>query len=237
MSNKNSLPSRLNFGCGHDKRDGYLNVDTDPHCGPDLVLVGNDLSVLPSNWFEEILALDVLEHIHRVATLPVLVDWSDLLIDGGLLRVETSDVQGVVKRMTDEPSFASHYGWTQCMFGTQAHPGDFHHTGFTETTLTVHVLAAGFEIERLWVEHDWLLNVEARKVFSWSAFADGFGGQSDAQFVDAIYHEILGRPADPEGARYFLTELGANRVSRRDAVRHLMVAPERLYAAASRHGL
>lgn len=38
---------KLNMGCGHNKIDGYLNVDMSPECQPDLIC---DLEVLPWVW-------------------------------------------------------------------------------------------------------------------------------------------------------------------------------------------
>jgi predicted SAM-dependent methyltransferase len=227
---------RLNFGCGHDKRDGYLNVDSDPACKPDVLLVDNDLSVLPEAAFEEILALDVLEHIPRTQTLPVLLAWSDLMVDGGHLRVETSSVIGVVERMHRDPTFANQYGWTQCMFGSQAHAGDFHFTGFTENTLAVHLLAAGFEIDRLWVEEDWLLNVEATKTVNWNAMADACAGLPVEAVVTSAYRQVLLREPDPAGSAFLTGELAAGRMNHRQAFRHLCQAPERLFVTAAQHG-
>src|SRR5688500_11537597 len=80
-------PRRLNFGCGFDKRDGYLNVDSHAGCDPDVLLVDNDLSVLADEPFDEILALDVLEHIPRTETLSILLKWADLLRPAGTLRL------------------------------------------------------------------------------------------------------------------------------------------------------
>jgi hypothetical protein len=155
-------PTRLNFGCGYDKRADYLNVDSDPACAPDVLLVDNDLSMLAGEPFEEVLALDVLEHIPRTQTPSVLLEWADLLGDGGRLRVKTSSILGVARQLEHEPSFREQYGWTLCLFGTQAHPGDFHQTGFTEMTLRVHLLAAGFDVERIWLTDRWLLHADAR---------------------------------------------------------------------------
>jgi len=38
---------KLNMGCGHNKRAGYVNVDLFPECSPDLVC---DLEALPWPW-------------------------------------------------------------------------------------------------------------------------------------------------------------------------------------------
>jgi hypothetical protein len=43
--------SKLNIGCGQDKREGYLNVDVDPVCAPDLLIVDGDYSAIPRLLF------------------------------------------------------------------------------------------------------------------------------------------------------------------------------------------
>ena len=196
---------RLNFGCGYDKRDGYVNVDSDPACEPDVLLVNNDLSPLLGEPFDEILALDVLEHIPRVQTLSVLLDWAELLGDGGRLVIKTSSIEGVARQLAANPSFRQQYGWTLCLFGSQAHAGDFHLTGFTDTTLRVHLLAAGFDVERIWLTDKWLLHAEAVKSMSWSAPATELADLNDEAFVRAIYPIVLDREADDNG-RAFLVE-------------------------------
>lgn len=55
---------RLNLGCGFRRKDGYLNVDSQPACNPDLVL---DLEQCPWPWddnsVDEIYMSHVLEHL------------------------------------------------------------------------------------------------------------------------------------------------------------------------------
>ncbi len=55
---------RLNLGCGYNKREGFVNVDSSTHCAPDLV---HDLEDFPWPWAEstidEILMIHVLEHL------------------------------------------------------------------------------------------------------------------------------------------------------------------------------
>lgn len=227
---------RLNFGCGYDKRDGYVNVDSDPACEPDVLLVDNDLSPLLGEPFDEVLALDVLEHIPRVQTLGVLLDWAELLADGGRLIVKTSSIEGVARQLAANPSFREQYGWTLCLFGSQAHPGDFHLTGFTETTLRVHLLAAGFDVERIWLADKWLLHAEAVKSMSWSAPATELADLNDEAFVRAVYPVALDREADGDGLAFLLGELASGRWNRQQAIRHLMSSPERLFVTSDRHG-
>ncbi|MGA7750157.1 MAG: hypothetical protein WCA63_08415 [Gallionella sp.] len=55
---------KLNLGCGHNKIDGYLNVDMSPECQPDLVC---DLEVLPWVWLDN--SVDAVRFNHSLEHL------------------------------------------------------------------------------------------------------------------------------------------------------------------------
>src|ERR1700722_14651214 len=80
---------KINYGCGFDKRDGYLNVAMDPACQPDFLIKDGDLSNLPKGHFVEIFAKDVLEHIPRTQTLHILLEFASLLKMHGTLMIQT----------------------------------------------------------------------------------------------------------------------------------------------------
>ena len=230
------IPRRLNFGCGYDKREGYLNVDSDPACEPDVLLVDNDLSVLPRHGFDEILAHDVLEHIPRAVTPAILLEWADLLTDGGKLVLQTSSIEGVASQLADNPSFRDQHGWTICLFGNQAHPGDFHLTGFTDMTLSVHLLAAGFRVDSMWVTDHWLLHAEATKVADWTDVVEQHATSDDEEFLAAAYRAMLDRESDDSGRVHFTNALAEGRASRRDVVKELGSSPEHLFVVAAANG-
>lgn len=228
-------PRRLNFGCGYDKRPGYLNVDMDPACQPDVLLADNDLRVLGHRSFDEVVAKDVLEHVPRVQTTDILLEWADLLVDGGVLKLQTSSLEGIAAHLVGNPSFREHYNWTHCLFGTQAQPGDFHLTGFTDMSLTVHLIASGYRVDRLWVSDRWLLNAEATKVHGWSDLADD-QGLDDDEFVRAMYEQVLFRAPDDGAVAYFRERSSSGSLDRRAALKHVYTSPERLFAIAERNG-
>jgi hypothetical protein len=225
---------RINIGCGYDKLPGYLNVDVDPACSPDVLIVGGDDSMIPRQHFREALAMDVLEHIPRRDTLRALLSWADYLGNEGRLVLQTTSILGVAARLQRMTHYYDHHSWTSCLFGNQAHPGDFHFTGFTELTLKVHLLAAGFRLEQFQLRDDWLLYAEAAKAESWTALCDA-GIVSDAEFTREAYRKgALRDPSDGE------IELGVQAIkesSRKDVLKFIYASAERLHKIAEVNGL
>jgi SAM-dependent methyltransferase len=93
------MPRKLNLGSGKDWREDYFNIDIAPYWEPDAVLdlnlplpIGRPLAtarfgrvVLENHSFDEIIALDTLEHIQNLAA--AMTSCLNLLRVGGLLRI------------------------------------------------------------------------------------------------------------------------------------------------------
>jgi len=93
------IPRKLNLGSGKDWREDHFNVDLAPYWEPDTVIdfnlplpIGRPLAtarfgtvVLENHYFDEILALDTLEHIQNLAT--AMTSCLNLLRVGGLFRI------------------------------------------------------------------------------------------------------------------------------------------------------
>jgi SAM-dependent methyltransferase len=138
------LPRRLNLGCGWDHRDGYLNVDCYERHQPDLIADISNLPMLPSGYFEEVLAKDVLEHFERTRTDTILAEWARLLSPDGHLVLEVPSLlhlAGLVLEQAKSADMAAAY--IHMMFGTQAYVGDYHFTSFTPATLQQHLVKVG----------------------------------------------------------------------------------------------
>jgi len=216
---------KLNIGCGYDKREGYVNVDVDPACEPDILVSLSDDGGIPRQYFEEVLAHDVLEHIPRSSTLAALLTWSDYLALGGRLVIQTSNVEGVIDMMRSHPRFDHQYGMTICMFGNQAHPGDFHYTGFAELTLRVYLMAAGFIVESMETVEGWLLTAVCRKVEDWTCDVNA------SDVVAAGFQRAFGRDQDPHNW------VALDGVPPKEALHRIWSSPERLFVTARRYGL
>lgn len=230
--------TKLNYGCGHDKKSGYLNVDIDEGCKPDFILKNGDLSLLPKHYYEEVYAKDVLEHIPRNESLKMLLEFSSLLRESGELVIQTSSIIHIAEKIQSNPNFADHYGWTICLFGNQAHIGDFHLTGFTERTLTVHLAAAGFEIVSQKLIDEWMFHYVCKKKYSWDAMLLNcqIGELSDLEFIAEAYKEIFYRELDNQGRVHF-SNLLKHGETRRNVLLKIASSPERLYVMARKLGL
>jgi ubiquinone/menaquinone biosynthesis C-methylase UbiE len=164
-ANTMKLPRKLNLGCGFDLREGHLNVDFQDFHKPDMLGDVRSLPTLPSGYFEEIVAQDVLEHLPRLDTPVALSEWNRLLRIGGLLHIRAPNIVGLAELCVqpERQSIEDQKLLVQCLFGTQAYNGDWHLTGFTEKLLRYYLVEAGFEVVKLTSRDHWLFETTARK--------------------------------------------------------------------------
>ena len=209
------IPRKINIGCGWDKKEGYLNIDSESNCDPDLLVTDNTLPELPRRWFDEVYAKDVLEHIPHADMMNALVTWNWLLRKNGELYVETSDIFGIIDLMRENGTFEFQYSWRVCLFGNQALPSDFHLNGFTSTTLRVYLVAAGFAVDKFDWEAGWLISTTAKKDNDWLELLEI---ESERDFIRECYKVLLDRDHDGEG-------MAPDRVN---FLRYLIGCPERL---------
>ncbi len=212
--NDAALPRKINIGCGFDIRPDYLNVDSGDWHNPDLVADVTGMPMLPSGYFEEAVAQDVLEHIERTKQVATLSEWSRLLCEGGLLHVRVPSVVDMV-RMLEQPEFRDsveqQHFWVQMLYGTQAYPGDFHLCGYTCATLADLGHQAGLFLSMLAIKDRWLFEASFRKV-------SGIDDLTDREFVVYQYVTVLKRVPDISGLNYWTSRIGIGAASRAEIV-------------------
>lgn len=150
-------PRRLNLGCGFDIRPGYLNVDFQDFHSPDLVGDVRDLSMLPADTFEEIIAIDVLEHLPRSDSEKGITEWARLLQAGGSLELQMPDVVACGRFLGEHDDVTAHTQMLGQLFGTQGYTGDFHLAGFTDIILADVLRTAGFHRTVIGTRDGWML--------------------------------------------------------------------------------
>ena len=196
---------KLNVGCGFDHREGYVNVDLHARHQPDLVCEATCLKPIEDGSCAEVVAQDVLEHIHRGACGTALREWNRVLVLGGRLWIRVPSLLHLLHLLEDEnwQGFERQQELIQCLYGTGAYEGDFHLNGFTEATLRHCLADAGFEISSIGIRDGWLFEVEARKV-SERRPDPLVLLEPDEEFVAAAFRAIVGREADRGTVNYYL---------------------------------
>lgn len=229
------LPDKLNLGCGFDKKAGYVNVDFSAMHNPDIVADVLNLGMLPKNYYFEIIAQDILEHLPRTSTKRALVHWGSLLKQKGLLKIRVPDVMGAAKMLGDRSnqSVERQEAIIQNLFGTQAYTGDFHFTTFTEPLIRHYLGECGFSIVSFEKLDGWLFEISASKDRDVNPrelddFSDLlFAKVSVPDFIGLCYKEILGREVDSDGLGFYEEEMDASRISKEQLISILVKSDER----------
>ena len=85
MKSSSPVLQKLNLGCGTHIKEGWVNLDSAPLPGVDIV---HDIENLPlpfaDNSFDEVLCNDILEHVEYI---PVLKDILRILAPGGAVHI------------------------------------------------------------------------------------------------------------------------------------------------------
>ena len=202
------FPNKLNCGCGFDILNGYLNVDLNEFHHPDLVADVTNLNMLPSNYYTEIIAYDILEHIERTKTKMVIAEWNRLLIPNGLIKIRAPNLIGLLKLFSkkDYQTIQKQEELIQCCFGTQAYYGDFHYTSFTESLIRHYLKISGFENISITIRDEWLFEITAKKMVSLNQGNDNEYLKISAFLHDA-YSKFLCREPDISGYNFFFDQL------------------------------
>jgi predicted SAM-dependent methyltransferase len=221
-------PQKLNLGCGFDKKEGYLNIDFNEFHNPDLVADICNLEILPSGYYEKIIAYDVLEHITRNKTKLVLSEWNRLLKKSGTLHLQVPDLLGILSLLKKEEyqSIEKQEGLVHCLFGSQQYHGDFHQTGFTELILRNYLAETGFETLNVSRKDEWLLQISAKKVKE-CILGEFLSIQDHTEFIETAYMTILERMPDKDGFNYYVEKLKTGEMDKGSVLIALLYSDEK----------
>lgn len=225
-------PRKLNLGCGFDIKEDYLNIDLNDFHSPDLVADICNLNMLPPNYYEEIIAYDVLEHLTRNKTHIALAEWNRLLKMGGKLKLQVPNLMGLMSLFLklEYQSLESQHILLRCLFGSQKYDGDFHYNCFTQKTLDGYLHDSGFSITKLKTKDDWLFIVNARKT------KDADLGKllplllsikNYDKFLQTVYLSLLGRLPDKNGYTHHMNKLKSGEMNQLDIIINFLECDER----------
>jgi len=168
--------SGLHIGCGDNYLPGWMNIDTNPDILPDLCA---DATNLPfrNNSFEQTCMSHVIEHIPYRTIPATLSGIYRVLKSGGILIIETPDIEGCFRDFLDAPQDRRRE-LLSFIFGLDV-TGMKHQMLLPEKLLIIELEAAGFEVVEIGPGRSHLnnpgLRITARKKQSeiadfWSGF-------------------------------------------------------------------
>ncbi len=141
---------RLHLGCGPEKREGWVNIDTNPAAQPDIVGSVDVLPQFENASVDVIEACHLFEHLDYTQARRALVEWARVLKPGGELLLELPDFDACVRilgKYKDERGFdlglIGIFGWPPAIDAEGA--PQIHKWGWTRSSLADALRQAGFE--------------------------------------------------------------------------------------------
>jgi len=149
-------PVKFNIGSGGEKRKGYVNIDL--HVQADFQCDIRDLSPALAEYGRpiEIRACHVIEHLDRNHVMGALRGWIRALEPGGVLEIETPDMEWVCQNFVNYASGDEDLNDfpEMIIYGLQTHPGEYHHTAMYEKRLKALLSACEADLKEWSVEKD-----------------------------------------------------------------------------------
>jgi len=164
---------KLNLGCGHDIRAGYINSDLYSEEAD----VKFDSLVLPyeNNSVDEIMAYHIIEHFPYNKIWKALEEWNRVLKPGGRLHIETPDFLSSCEEFIRQDIHGKRAMHGHFFSEAGDSPGQLHYFLFTEYHLAWMLSERGFKnMRRLkpdsnyvtgppYIDKKLMLNMEAFK--------------------------------------------------------------------------
>jgi SAM-dependent methyltransferase len=136
---------RLNIGCGSVRIPGYINIDSEKSCKPDLILdVTKKILPYESDSVDEILFFHAIEHIKKHEHRKVLLNMARVLKIGGSLYISYPNFWECAKRWHSNTGGQRKF-WEATLYGRQLYPGDYHVCAIDPDELTALLYECGFK--------------------------------------------------------------------------------------------
>jgi len=140
------IGKKLNLGCSFNKLEGFINIDADITCNPDLVCLIEDLEY-EENSIKMILIENVLEHFDLKQVKTLLKNFYNWLSSDGHLVIEVPDVEKIMEDvMLEKIKFED---MKYAITGDQESELGSHKFQFSKSELLKLLVEAGFYIKNI----------------------------------------------------------------------------------------
>lgn len=158
------MKTTLNVGCGErtfkEYPEGYkcINIDERDLSNVDKVMDVRKLD-FPDEYFDYILASDIMEHFSISETEDILTEWKRVLKVGGIVEFRMPNLREICRKYVNGVYDAKMCSWL--LYGGQDYPGNFHFTGFDRAWFKLIIEPLGFkEIEYHNADNNFVMKVQ-----------------------------------------------------------------------------
>lgn len=126
MAKKAAPAVKLNLGCGTNKLPGYVNIDVEPQCKPDLVCnFVNDRLPYKDNSIDEVVLFHCIEHINKGLHRLIISEIWRVLKPGGEFYISYPEFTKCYENWKSNYRGQRKF-WEATIFGRQLYPSDYH---------------------------------------------------------------------------------------------------------------
>ena len=137
------MPIKLNLGCGNNKIEGYLNVDSYVESKADMIVDIRKGLPWADNSVEEILFFHAIEHIEEKFHQALLDEFWRVLIPEGLILISYPEFEKCAQNYIENYRGMREF-WKNTIYGLQRYPGDYHVALMNSDVLSEKLLETGF---------------------------------------------------------------------------------------------
>jgi predicted SAM-dependent methyltransferase len=135
---------KLNIGSGENKVEGFVNIDMEEGCRPDLLLdIRKERFPYSDNSVEEAWMTHALEHIERRYWDQLFMEVKRVLIINGKFVLAYPEFSKCATNFLNNKNNNRTF-WAATLFGLQRWPGDYHVTPMDSSELATILESYGF---------------------------------------------------------------------------------------------
>ena len=151
--NKNEIV-KIHFGSGAHRLNGWINVDLNFRCHPDVILDVGKCIPVPDASVDHIFSEDLIEHLEYKDDKFFIQECYRILKPGGIMRILTPNLEAIVRQYVDRD--VGTLNWYDKEYGCRtfgemlnaAMRGMGHRFIYDEETLRLALEEAGFKVQQ-----------------------------------------------------------------------------------------
>lgn len=135
---------KINLGCGNKKMDGFINIDAEESCNPDIRLNFIDDTLPFADSSVSVVVLNnSLQYVRKQDHDMLFQDICRVLIPKGELVITFPDIRLITHYWASNKMQGRHI-WEEILYGTQHHEHDYVLCALDSTDLTDKLVGLGF---------------------------------------------------------------------------------------------